>query len=68
MLVGMKGRDMNANLSKALLAAVSLAAALASGCADMRDQFADTSASMVSDGVSAPRLRSPYLDQLPFGN
>jgi len=55
---------MNARIIKALL----LAAALAAGCADMRDRFADTGASMTNDGTTAPRLRSPYLDQLPFGN
>ena len=54
---------MNARIIKALL----LAAALA-GCADMRDRFADTGASMTNDGTTAPRLRSAYLDQLPFGN
>lgn len=68
MLSGVKGRNMNARLGKALLLAGLLAAALASGCADMRDDVAATSASMVDDGTGAPRLRSPYLDQLPFGN
>jgi len=68
MLSGVKGRNMNAKLGKALLLAGLLAAALAYGCADMRDNVASTSASMVDDGTSAPRLRSPYLDQLPFGN
>jgi len=58
----------NARLSKALLLAGLLAVALAAGCADMRDDVAATSATMVDDGAGAPRLRSPYLDQLPFGN
>lgn len=54
---------------KALLFAALLVAALASGCAaDMRDNVAATSATMVDNGAGAPRLRSPYLDQLPFGN
>jgi hypothetical protein len=68
MLSGVKGGNMNAKLGKALLLAGLLAAALAYGCADMRDDVAATSASMVDGGTSAPRLRSPYLDQLPFGN
>jgi hypothetical protein len=59
---------MNAALIKALLLTARLTAALASGCADMREQFAATGASMVNDGATAPRLRSPYLDELPFGN
>jgi len=59
---------MNARIIKALLLTATLAAALASGCADMRDHFAATGASMTNDGATAPRLRSPYLDGLPFGN
>jgi len=59
---------MHTRIIKALLLTASLAAALAAGCADMRDRFADTGASMTNDGTTAPRLRSPYLDQLPFGN
>jgi hypothetical protein len=55
---------MNIRITEALL----LAVALASGCADMREDVAAAGASMVDDGASAPRLRSPYLDQLPFGN
>jgi hypothetical protein len=59
---------MNARIIKALLLTATLAAALASGCADMRDRVAAAGASMTDDGASAPRLRSPYLDGLPFGN
>jgi archaellum component FlaG (FlaF/FlaG flagellin family) len=59
---------MHARIIKALLLTASLAAALAAGCADMRDRFAAAGASMADDGTTAPRLRSPYLDGLPFGN
>lgn len=59
---------MHARIIKALLLTASLAAALAAGCADMREHFAAAGASMTNDGTTAPRLRSPYLDGLPFGN
>jgi hypothetical protein len=59
---------MNTRIIKALLLTATLAAALASGCADMRDRVAAVGASMTDDGATAPRLRSPYLDGLPFGN
>jgi len=63
MLSGVNGRNM-----KALLFAASLVAALAAACADVPGSVTATSATMVDDGAGAPRLRSPYLDQLPFGN